>query len=542
VRRRVAHLALLVLVALSAAPAAQAKNASYGEVAKAARALEEWRIADARAQIAELEKSAPGAPETRFLRAQLDYLDGKYGAAVKGLEAISAPELKGAIKELLPLYRSTEEATRGMASRVSPSGHFVIHWVPGKDEILVDLTAETLDAQWAALAADLGWEPPAGEPIRVEILPKIGDLARVSSLSEKAIETSGTIALCKYNKLMIVSPRATLLGYPWRDTLAHELTHYFVTRATNDKVPIWLHEGLAKYEESRWRAEPGATGAGRVHEHLLAQALKKGRLITFEEMHPSMAYLPSQEAAATAFAEVYFFVAWLHHKGGYPAVRDVLARIKDGKSEKRAVAEVLGDKWETLEAAWKKWLKTLPLRVDPALAKPEAAKKIRFKKSEGDDENVGVEQVAEEKARKHARLGGLLRARGRFSAAAVEYEKALAITGPGDPFLTHKLARTYLEMGKPEKAVAVLEAVPDRDPDDAGPETTLGAAYLALGEHEKAQAHLERALAVQPFDPAVRCGLAEVYGARGASALAGREDEACRVARGGTPKGEYNER
>ena len=36
----------------------------------------------------------------------------------------------------------------------------------------------------------------------------IVDLARVSTLTIKEIETSGTIALCKWNRLMIVSPRA----------------------------------------------------------------------------------------------------------------------------------------------------------------------------------------------------------------------------------------------------------------------------------------------------------------------------------------------
>jgi tetratricopeptide (TPR) repeat protein len=531
-------LAVLVGVAGVAAvvaptPAVLAKSASYGEIVKITRALDAWRVDEARTLISALEKAAPGAPETLLVRAQLDFLDGRYAAAVQGLQQIDAPELRGAVKELLPLYTSTRDATQGMVTRTSPSGRFVISWVPGKDEVLVDLTAETLDAQWLALADDLGFQP--ANQIRVEILPAVADLAKVSTLSEKAIDTSGTIALCKYGKLMVVSPRATLLGYPWRDTLAHELTHYFVSRASDDRVPIWLHEGLAKFEETRWRASAGETGMGRVHEHLLATALKKGRLITFEEMHPSMAYLPSQEAAATAFAEVYAFVAWLQQKVGYAGIRTMLGHIKDGKSERRAVAEAVGTSWEQAEAAWKRYLKTLNLRPDPRLASAEAVKKIRFKKSDGDDENAGVDQVVEERARKHARLGGLLRARGRLAAAAIEYEKAVAIAGTADAYLNHKLARTYLELGQADKAISVLEAVPDRDPDDAGAETTLAGAYLAMGQPERALPHFLAALRVQPFDPAVRCGLAEVYQAQGERALAERELEACRVVRGGAP-------
>jgi hypothetical protein len=191
---------------------------------------------------------------------------------------------------------ATEEATRGFARR--ESAHFVILYQPGKDEVLVDLAAETLEAAWREIGGDLGYRP-AGK-VRVEILPRVADLARVSPLTEREIETSGTIALCKYNKLMLVTPRATLLGYPWLDSLAHEYTHFVVARITEDRAPVWMHEGIAKFEESRWRAVPGAGGLGPTLEHLLAMALRKGRLIGFDEMHPSLAKLPSQEAAATA--------------------------------------------------------------------------------------------------------------------------------------------------------------------------------------------------------------------------------------------------
>jgi hypothetical protein len=42
-------------------------------------------------------------------------------------------------------------------------------------------------------------------------------------------------------------------GYPWLDTLAHEYTHFIVSRVSHNTVPIWFHEGLAKFEERRWR-------------------------------------------------------------------------------------------------------------------------------------------------------------------------------------------------------------------------------------------------------------------------------------------------
>src|SRR5262249_36500529 len=136
-----------------------------------------------------------------------------------------------------------------------------------------------------------------------------------------------------------------------------------------------------------------------------------------------------------------------------------------------------------------------------------------------------VEQVPEEKARRLARLGGLLRARGHLAGAAAEYEKARQ-AAPDDSFIGGKLARTYLELHQAQKAVGV--ALPlARDRDDAGPLATLGAAYLKLGEHGQALQYLRAAVRISPFDPAVRCGLADAYAATGEEKRAERERTAC---------------
>ena len=44
---------------------------------------------------------------------------------------------------------------------------------------------------------------------------------------------SGTIAICKYNKLMFTSPKAMLRGYEWLDTLSHEYVHFVISVISN---------------------------------------------------------------------------------------------------------------------------------------------------------------------------------------------------------------------------------------------------------------------------------------------------------------------
>src|SRR6185503_16878524 len=142
-------------------------------------------------------------------------------------------------------------------------------------------------------------------------------------------------------------------------TLNHEYTHYVVTRISHNTVPIWLHEGIAKFEERRWRG-PSGGGLTPVMEHLLASGLQHHHLITFAQMHPSMAKLPSQADTALAFAEVYTAIEYLHDKVGWRGIRDQIARLRDGKP------------LDDFEAGWRAWLHGRKLRLHPGLLPAEA--------------------------------------------------------------------------------------------------------------------------------------------------------------------------
>jgi len=491
-------------------------GAALGVTAGAARAaspdriyelVEEQRIEDAARELEPLVRAKPHDPEVAFVDGDLALHRGQYARAAERFG--EAMKMRGRVgeeaRQLRDLAQATDETTRGYVSLAGK--HFVVWHKPGRDDLLASYALETLEKAMAALGDDLGWRP--SEPIRVEIYPEVADLARVSTLTLKEIETSGTIALCKYNRLMIVSPRALVAGYPWLDTLNHEYTHYVVTRISHNTVPIWLHEGIAKFEERRWRG-PSGGGLTPVMEHLLASGLAHKHLITFAEMHPSMAKLPSQEDTALAFAEVYTVVDYLHERDGWAGVRALIKRFAEGRpfDEKNGMAE--------LESSWKSWLHGRKLRMHPGLLPAET--ELRFKKGAGKPTEASEDdsaRIGEERARKFARLGGMLRARHRLLAAATEYEKAQAIVGAGHPSVANKLARTYLELGDPARAIATAEPALELYPDQAAPNATLGEAWLRKGDNKKAAQYLEAALAINPFDPAIHCGLSQAFRAIG---------------------------
>ena len=119
---------------------------------------------------------------------------------------------------------------------------------------------------------------------------------------------------------MITSPLGTANGYGWADTIAHEFIHlrHFQKKSRNN-IPIWFHEGLPNFTR-RCGGDPPGEALGPFSEKLLAEAARDQEFITFDQMHPSMAKLPSQKATALAFAEVFTVVEYLRQTHGVDSI------------------------------------------------------------------------------------------------------------------------------------------------------------------------------------------------------------------------------
>lgn len=493
-----------LLVLLLTAGAALAAPGLEQQAQRVRELLAEWRPQDAERALAPLLRIAPDDPAVQRAAAELRFRQGRYDDARRLLDRLLAtPAGRGSasVKRLAALVQSTAETVKGYRQEKPPGGHFVFR-TSGRDRYLVPFASETLEAVRERLQKDLGYVPPA--PILVEIYPRPADLARVSPLTEQDIERSGTIALCKYQRLMIVSPRALLRGYGWRDTLAHEYTHLVVSRLSHNRVPIWLHEGLAKLFEARWRLPPAANAPlTPIQRHLLASALSKGTLIPWAKMHPSMAKLPNQRATALAFAEVQTALAFVTSRVGIDGLRRLIAALRAGQDDWSALRSVTKLSRAAFTKGWKQYLRGLKLERKAGLE----LEPLVFGKARSKEQRIA--KIRLEKARRYFRLADLLRQRNLLHAAALEYEKARSLGGARDSFVANALARTYLQLKLPERAIDVLKPVIEYYPEIAGVQATLGAAYLAAAQRKEAAAHLEVALRINPFNPQIHCDLAQ---------------------------------
>jgi tetratricopeptide (TPR) repeat protein len=436
----------------------------------------------------------------------------RYAEAVTLLERASAG---GVAHDWLPLARAAREVTQGW--RQAESENFVVRYPPGKEEVLVPYLLETLEAERAALAKDLG-PIPAGK-VTVEVVEGTRALARLSTLTEEEIKTSGTIAICKFNKMMITSPKALLHGYEWQDTAAHEYVHHVVTRLTGNGAPIWLHEGIARWHESRWRG-PGGEILTPWSAALLRDAARRNQLVTFAQMHPSMAKLPSQEKAALAFAEVAVAVEYLKRKGGPDAVRRVLAGVAGGRTAEQAVADALGVPYATFLEDWRRYLAERPLPVG-------GERELRRLRFQGDPKHGGSwsewSEIPEERARRHARLGEIFRERGRWEPARQEFVRAARTGGAGSVVLAGRLAQASMRTGHDDDAEKALAAALRTHPESASLHVQMGRLQLKRRQWAEARQSLLLANRVDPFDPEIHLGLSHAARELGDEPTASRE-------------------
>jgi len=481
----------------------------------------------------------PEDPRALHLLGRVRLHVGDYEGAALLLERAGAPATRGGY---LDVARRTAEITAGYVQH--ESDHFVLRHPPGKDEILVPWALETLEQAYERIGALVGFRPDDGK-ILVEVVENAGQLSALSTLSEEAIKTTGTIAVCKFNKLMITSPKALLRGYDWRDTLAHEYVHLVVTKKSRNNTPIWLHEGIAKFLETAWRGPPGKA-LELPSEALLRDAVRTDELIPFEKMHPSIALLPTARDAALAFAEVFTAIEFLHGSDERNVER-LLAHLGQGLSDRDAVARVTGKPFAQFERGWRAWLRARPWpeeNASPALLekhfaddRPAPDPKAEEAKGPWRDltELSEFREIRDARARRAAHLGELLRARGKIAAAAAKYEEAIERAGARFPNISNKFALALMELQELGRAQKVLEETRAFFPNDPFTNLNLARVKMKMGEVRAAEPYLRAAVSVNPFDPEIHGRLLSVAKETGDADLLKRSSRALALLTGAAP-------
>jgi tetratricopeptide (TPR) repeat protein len=465
--------------------------------------LERWQ-AEAAYQwtVQQLAKEAQN-PIWRFLQSQALFYLGRYQEALEtidtAIQVLPHPRFQ-AMREFIAQTRQSTASLQAIDTE-----HFRIYLDPDRDAALVPYVSEVMERSYQRLGEVFQLFP--AEKIRVEIFPTPATFYPASSLSARDIEVSGAVGICKFNKIMLLSPRNLARGYRWTDALSHEYIHYLLVHLSGNNAPIWLHEGIARYFEDAWRlSQP--SWLNRHTESLLAHALKHNSFVGFKNMDPSLVKLETTYQVQLAYAEAASAIDFILQRLGSSGLVRILQALEQSQEEGAApaIAQVMQVNFDDFQAQWRQFLTTKKLQEHGGVRLP------RFELKEAgslasEDVNKEIQSAA---ARMHAHLGDRLRQRGRTQAASGEYSRALE-KDPHSPFLLNKLAATVMAQGQWEQALALLQRAQELDADHATTYTNLGRVHMALKAYEPARLALWEAIQINPFDPAIHGHLAESY-------------------------------
>lgn len=467
--------------------------------------LECGALDEAKATISEI--SSPG--EKTFWESRYAFAQGDYPRALERVnEALRMGGEVDTWKSWRTLYYAMASITMNHQSYASE--HFLFR-AAGVDGILAKYALDCLETAYVLVGGEMGVKPE--DKILVEVYPQKDQFAVASTLGDEVLAKSGTVGICKFNRLMILSPQALPLGYGWLDTLCHEYTHLLVSRRSKGNCPLWLHEGIARYYDTRWRlSNPEFLGTSG--ENALAKAQKSGGFITFERMHPSLVYLKDQDEIGLAFAEVAHAVDYMRRTWGSNA---------PGKVAGAMTADTPDDAFKksfgiTIADFEKKWLASVKKAefTEMAGALPDQPQFT----AKPDDEYVGADQ------RGIIRIADQMRSLNRFEAALLQYDKARAAE-PANPVILLKMARCYIGLKRYKDAVTFLKIAIDKNPHYVTPYQVLGELYLKTSMYADAVSTYMKAMTINPFHPGTHRDLARCYSAMNRGELAYAELAIC---------------
>jgi tetratricopeptide (TPR) repeat protein len=470
------------------------------EVYRGYQLVQDWDITSAEKLSQKLLKKYPESGDAHFLQARVEFMKGNYEKSWEILHHVEGHFKQ--VKEFKNRVDATRRASKNFISRETE--HFIFRFEEGPDEILIHFAEEALEASYQVLGGILDYFPE--EKVIVEFYPDRQPFSKISPLTLKDILTSGTVALCKYNRIMMISPGSLVRGFNWLDTLSHEYVHYLLTKKSRNHMPLWMHEGIAKYLETQWR--DGKKYLSPVMETVLFKALKDNYRVPLEAMMPSLAKLKNAEDVQLAYAEVSSMMEYLATIKGKTIFSLILEDLAIGLEFEITFKKNVGQDLVTFQNNWEAWAKTLELKNIPGIE----VLSTEFKERKGlESKNTEYKQLKSKKAQNLTFLGDILKSRDHLKAATIEYKKAMDVSATHSPVLFNKLAGTYLQAQKYPEAEILLKKSLAFFPDFHTTLVNLGELYFSNQENETARLYFEKALRINPFNPFAHMRLIHIY-------------------------------
>jgi tetratricopeptide (TPR) repeat protein len=478
--------------------------------------LERLDVEGAGKEVKSLLIREPKDPKLLEIASRIAFYRGDYPEALKWVKSALELEDEEGRKSFALFLEATIGVTQPFKKYESP--HFMISLDEKQDGILAGYLTDTMEKTFRSMAEQYGFD--SRERVRIEVLPDTKAFYYTTSLSARDIEVAGAVGVAQFNKLMVLSPRALVHGYRWLDAISHEYMHHLIIRLTANKAPIWFHEGLAKYDETRWR--DGSSYLSPLYQTLLSRALAEGRLIRFEKMEPSLVKLETPDDVQLAYAQAASAIEFIIAKAGHDGLREIMKRMATSETggASDSIKAVMGLDFTEFERSWKEFLASKNLKAVDGTN----VRRLKIKGGLADEERLDLEEIKSMVARNRAHLGDQLKERGRMGAAVLEYRRALAENPNSVPVLD-RLSSVLIDMKREKDALELLVRARDLSPDHPTAYSYMGKIFLSQKDFKSAIESFQNSVQINPFNPEVHLGLAEAYEALGDQTRALKERE-----------------
>ena len=281
---------------------------------------------DALYYLAEASNIDPGNKEAHELLGQIDYERGRLDEAVREWERALALEPENdALKQVLEKAKK-EQGVEGSFTK-KDTYSFVVKYEGEEKKDLGNLVLDTLYDATANVGGDLGFYPR--DPICVTLYTRkqFVDITDAPTWSGGIYD--GIIRLPVGGGRI---DKVTLSA-----VLHHEYTHAVIRMMAGGKVPVWLNEGLAQYEE-RW-ARP----------HVEPGPIKN--FIPLSELSGSFMGMDADKAEQ-AYAQSLSAVQYYINRYGMYSLSKLVKLLGEGRGIGEAMEEAAGVAPEKFEEYW----------------------------------------------------------------------------------------------------------------------------------------------------------------------------------------------
>jgi len=241
-----------------------------------------------------------------------------------------------------PVQNLTYEDNRfGWHTASGPNA--VVHWYAG-DAAYAQAALDIATRSLASIGQELNATPPG--PLHLYLYASTEDLQ--GALLPRQREWIGGEAFPELDSLLIAVPTEGGYTLVMRQIIPHEITHillYYATAGATARVPPWLSEGLATFNEEL--PDPDVA-------LMLQSALKEDHLIPLDSLCGT--FPSDDEQARLAYAQSASLVRFVRDFYGEQALAGLVSAHADGLSCRGAVDRVLGLSLEQLDSRWRAYL------------------------------------------------------------------------------------------------------------------------------------------------------------------------------------------